>query len=115
MTFVRLLPVLISFLLLAAHFSRADNTPMVAASLIFPLILLVRKPWVAPTVQVVLVLGGLVWIRRAAVLVGQRQASGESWTRLAVILAIVAAFTMASALVFRSTAVKKYYGAPVAR
>ncbi len=115
MTFVRLLPVLISFLLLAAHFSRADNTPMVAASLIFPLILLVRKPWVAPTVQVVLVLGGLIWVRRAAALVGQRQASGESWTRLAVILAVVAAFTMASALVFRSTALRKRYDDPAVR
>ena len=115
MIFVRLMPVLLSFVLLAAHFSRGDNTPLVALSLIFPLILLVRKPWVVPIVQVVLVLGGLEWIRRTMALVGQRQALGDSWTRLAVILAAVAAFTMASALVFRSKALKEYYGNPVAR
>jgi hypothetical protein len=110
MTFVRLIPVLLSFVLLAAHFSRGGNTPLVALSLIFPLILLVRKPWVPTTVQVLLVLGGLEWVRRTVELVGQRQALEESWTRMAAILAAVAVFTMVSALVFMSKALKQRYG-----
>ena len=110
MTLVRLLPVLISFLLLAAHFSRGDNQPLVALSLLFPLLLLVRKPWVVPIVQVVLVVAGLEWLRRTIELAQQRQAEGDSWTRLAVILGVVAVFTMASALVFRSRALKERYG-----
>ena len=110
MIFVRLLPVLLSSLLLAAHFSRGDNTPLVVLSLVFPLILLVRKHWVVPTVQVLLVLGGLEWIRRVVELAGQREALGQPWTRMAVILGAVSAFTMASALVFRSAALKQRYG-----
>ena len=85
MTLVRVLPVLISFLLLAAHFSRGDNQPLMVLSLLFPLLLLVRKPWVVPIVQVTLVVAGLEWLRRTIELVRQRQAAGDSWTRLAVI------------------------------
>ncbi|UCD24812.1 MAG: hypothetical protein JSW51_02530 [Gemmatimonadota bacterium] len=110
MVFMRLLPVLISFVLLAAHFSRGDNQPLMLLSLLFPLLLLVRKPWVVTAVQVALVVGGLEWLRRTLELVQQRQAAGDPWTRLVVILGVVALFTMASALVFRWAALQERYG-----
>jgi len=74
---LRLLPVMLSFVLLAAHFFRAGNTALVLVSLACPLVLLARRSWVPPAVQFALVLGGLEWIRRATELVLQRQAVHE--------------------------------------
>jgi hypothetical protein len=109
MNAVRLIPVLISVLLMAAHFSRADNTALVIVSLAFPLILLVRRPWVARVTQVALLVAGLEWIRTLVVIAARRQAAGEPWVRMAVILGVVAAFTVGSAMVFRSRGLKERY------
>lgn len=110
MNFVRLLPVLLSALLMGAHFSRADNSLAVVLSLAFPVVLLVRRPWVARLTQVLLLLGAIEWIRTTVVIAGRRQASGESWLRMAIILGAVAVFTLASALVFRGTGLRARYG-----
>jgi hypothetical protein len=109
MVLLRLLPATIGFVLLAAHFFRAGNTALVLFSLASPLIFLVRRPWVPPAVQLALVLGGLEWSRRAIELVLQRQAVGEPWFRLGVILGAVAAFTFASALALGSPVLKRRY------
>lgn len=100
LTGVALLPVFVSALLLAAHFSRANMTPLVLLSLGFPALLLIRRRWAARTVQVLLLLGGVEWLRTLWVLAWRRSASGDPWARLVAILAVVAAFTLASALVF---------------
>lgn len=103
MVVLRLIPVLLSMLLLAAHFSRAGSPLLGLIALLFPLILLVRRPWAARTVQVVLVLGGLEWLRAMRGYVSQRMTTGEPWGRLVLILGVVALLTAASALVFRSS------------
>jgi hypothetical protein len=110
MIVVRILPVLLSFLLLAAHFSRAEHLALVLLSLMYPLVLLARRPWAVYAVQLALVLGGLEWVRRTVALVGERQQAGEAWARLAMILGAVAAFTFASVLVFRSVPIQRHYG-----
>ncbi len=109
MQFVRLLPVLVSFLLLAAHFSRNDVAPLTVASLVLPFLLLVRRPWVPRLFQILLVLAGVEWLRTTAVLVARRQAAGESWTRLALVLGAVALFTACSGLVFRNRKLSRRY------
>jgi hypothetical protein len=76
---LRLLPVLLSFLLVAAHFSRADNGPLVVVSLVFPLILLLPRPWVARVTQLLLILAGLEWVRTMVALASMRQEAGEPW------------------------------------
>ncbi len=110
MDFVRLLPVILSALLMAAHFSRADNVALVLLSLAFPLILLWRRPWAARLTQVTLAVASLEWIRTAIVIAGRRQAAGEPWTRMAIILGSVAILTLASALVFRWRGLRARYG-----
>ena len=45
-------------------------------------------------------------------LVQQRLALGQPWQRMALILCAVAAFTAASALVFRSAALRARYSGP---
>ena len=99
---LRLIPVILSAILLAAHFSRAGLPAISLLALGLPFLLLIRKPWTARTVQLALVLGGLEWLRAAWGYVRQRMAIGEPWTRLLAILGVVALLTWASALVFRS-------------
>ena len=109
MNFLRLAPVWLSFLLLGAHFFRGGMVPLAAACAIFPLLLFLRRAWVARLAQVLLVLGGLEWLRTLIALALRRQAVGESWVRLAIILGVVAAFTLASALVFQARALRRRY------
>jgi hypothetical protein len=99
----------LSALLIAAHFSRAGNTGMVAISLALPALLLVRRPWAARGVQAGLVLAAIEWFWTLANLARQRIASGEPWLRLALILGTVALLTAASALVFRSEKLRRRY------
>ena len=99
---LRLIPVIVSAVLLAAHFSRAGSSALSLAALALPFLLLVREPWAARMVQLALILGGLEWLRAAWGYVRQRMEIGEPWGRLVVILGVVALFTWASALVFRS-------------
>ncbi len=111
MTFVRLLPVILSSLLLGAHFFRAGLTIPAVMVALFPIVLLVKRPWVAWSAQIVLVLGGLEWVRTLLVFVAQRREAAQSWTRLAVILGIVALFTIGSGLLFSiSGALRQRYG-----
>jgi hypothetical protein len=110
MNFLRLLPVILSCVLLAAHFSRNGVLLLSLVSLTLPFLLLVRKSWVPRFFQVVLVLGALEWVRRLVALAFERRAAGDEWLRMALILGAVAAFTAASALAFRSAALKDRYG-----
>ncbi|MBC8186131.1 hypothetical protein H8E88_34035 [candidate division KSB1 bacterium] len=109
MNFIRLLPVIFSSIMMAAHFSRAAYGVLTIVCLLLPLILFIKKQWVARAFQVLLVLGGLVWIQSLVQLAKMRSAMGESWLRLAIILGIVALFTALSALVFESKSLKKRY------
>ena len=109
MNLLRLLPVLLSFGLLAAHFSRADLFPLVVISLVIPLLLLVRKAWVARTIQILLLLGAMEWIRSMFGYIEVRKSVGEDWGRLAIILIIVALLTACSGLVFRGKSLKLRY------
>jgi len=109
MNFVRLIPVILSFLLLSAHFYRAGLFPLVILALVFMFFLFIRGKWVARLSQVFLVIGALEWVRTLLGLVEMRQAMSMPWIRLAVILGLVALFTGLSALVFQSRSLKERY------
>jgi hypothetical protein len=111
MTFVRLLPVILSALVLAAHFLRGGHLGLVLISLAALLILLVREAWAARLVQALLLLGSLEWIRTMLHLMGERRSLGEPWMRMAAILGSVVLFTAASALVFQTARMKERYSA----
>lgn len=110
MGLLRLLPVILSCLLLGAHFYRAGQVPLVALCLAAPLLLLLRKPWVPRLFQALLVLGALEWLRSLYVFAAMRIAFEQPWLRLAVILGAVALFTAFSGLVFRSRGLRSRYG-----
>ncbi len=110
MNLIRLLPVIFSCLLMAAHFSRAGENGLVAFSFLALFLLLIRRRWAAITVQFLLIAASVEWIRTAMRIIQIRQAEGESWTRLAIILGAVALSTALSALVFQTKGLKKRYG-----
>lgn len=109
MNFLRLLPAILSLLLLGAHFSRHNLSLLIVVPLVLLGLLFLCEPWVARLVQWVLVLASLEWLRTAVVLALQRQDQGMPWARSAVILGAVCVFSLASALVFRSAGLRARY------
>jgi len=103
------IPVVMSFVLLAAHFLRDGQVLFVACALICPFLLLYKKKWVVRVVQLALVLGAIEWIRTLLVLQAIRVENGMPWTRLVLIIGGVALFTGCSALVFFHTSLKQKY------
>ncbi len=109
MIVLRLLPVIFSFLLLAAHFSRMNILPLVILSVLVPVMLLVKKVWIVRTIQVLLVLGAFEWVRSMFNYIEVRKSIGDDWSRLAIILSLVALFTALSGLVLQMKKLKKVY------
>ena len=98
---LRTVLVVLALVVLAAHFSRAGSAPLAGLILLSPLLLFVRAPWAGWTLRVLLLVGGLEWIRTLVRLAGERRAAGEDWARMAVILGVVAVLTLAAAWVVR--------------
>lgn len=94
---LQVLAVIVSLLLLAAHFLRAGALLPVLVSIGMIGLLLVRRWWAARVIQVVLVLGALEWLRTMLHLAAARARAGEPATRMVVILGTVAAITLLSA------------------
>ena len=109
MNIVRLLPVLICTLLLGAHFYRAGYTGLVIVVAVSPLVLFMRQPFAARIMQVILIAGGVEWVRTTIQFVMMRQSMGMPWIRLAVILGAVSLITFLSALVFRMKTLQERY------
>ena len=109
MNAIRLLPVILSFLLLAAHFYRAGYPVVTVLCAALPCLLFLREAWVPKLFQVLLVLGALEWLRALYGFAAMRIAFAEPWMRLAVILGAVALFTGLSGLVFRSGKLRARY------
>jgi hypothetical protein len=94
---VRAIPTILSAVLLAAHFLRDGQIFVVVLCLLLPLLLIPRKLALLRLLQGLLVIGALEWLRTLWTMVQVRQAMDEPWTHLALILGVVAAFTLATA------------------
>jgi hypothetical protein len=110
MIFVRLLPPAIAALVLAAHFYRAGNLMVAGLAAALVALLFVPRSWAARIVQLGLAAGALEWVLTLIRLVELRQATGQPYGRLAAILGGVAAFTAASALLFRTRQLRGRFG-----
>ena len=111
MNFLRLLPVFISILLLAAHFFRAGQTAIVFVLLALLPLMMIRKYWLPWIIQMVLLLGAVEWVLTLMNVAHIRMEYGMPWMRMAIILGAVALFTAGSGLVFRSNALRERYSA----
>ncbi len=102
-------PVVVSLVILGAHFMRYGNSIGVFGSLVLIALLIVRRPWVARLMQVVLILGALEWVRTLYELAQVRAAHDQPFTRMIVILGVVVAVTFCSALLFQTRTLKGIY------
>ena len=102
-------PVVLSLLVLAAHFLRAGKEMAVAVSLLLIPALFVRRYWTARLVQAALILGALEWLRTLYALAQMRAAQGEPYTRMAVILGVVAAVSLVSAMILETKTMRSIY------
>ena len=103
------IPVVLSFALLGAHFLRDAAWVGVFVCLLLIGMLFVRRPWVLRVTQVALVIGALEWLRTMYELAHIRALHGQPYGRMLVILGVVAAVTLCSALLFQSKTMKKIY------
>jgi len=85
-----LVPAVLSALLLGAHLMRAGWLPLAIAVALSPLLLFVRGGRGVVVLQVALAAAALEWLRALFVLVGVRQAAGQPYLRLSLILGAVA-------------------------
>jgi fluoride ion exporter CrcB/FEX len=110
MSSLPLVPVVLSLLLLGAHFLRAGSALMLAVILLFVVVFFVRRPWAARLVQMALLLGTLEWVRTLVRLMSDRQQAGEPVLRLVLILGAVATLTACSTLAFETRRLRQRYG-----
>jgi len=102
-------PIVLSLIVLGAHFLRDANHLAVAAAVGLIGLLFVTRPVAARIVQVALVLGALEWAWTTYDLVQFRIAMGMPVTRMMVILGVVAIVTAMSAALFQTKALKRIY------
>jgi len=102
MVFFLLLPAILCFLVLGAHFMHIGNLLLVLPCVVLCFLLLIRKRWVLRLSQVVLILTALEWIRTTYADVQDRIAADQPYTRLAIILLSVAAVNLLAAALFQT-------------
>ena len=104
--FIRLLPAILSFLLLAAHFLREANIILLVVSALLPFLLFWRTDTVVKFLQFCLLLTAFEWLLAGYQILEFRLAMGESWVRMVIILLLVALFSLYSAWLLNSKRVK---------
>jgi hypothetical protein len=106
---LRLLPAILSLVVLGAHFLRLGNLVVVALLIACIGLLWVRRPWAAYSVQTILAMGIVVWILTGYGIALIRIQNGEPWIRMAVILGAVAIMALYAILGFRHQRIKAWF------
>jgi hypothetical protein len=104
-----IVPAVLAFLLLAAHFHRAGATLLVPVCVALAVLVCLRRTWAPRVAQAALVLGSLEWIRTLFAFAADRVALGRPWARLAVILGAVVAFTLLAAWLLQTPRARRWY------
>ena len=107
--FVQLLPVILSILILSAHFLRYSAMIEVAVCILLPFVLIYRSKTSVRILQFALVVGAVIWIDTIMNLVSMREQLGHAWTRMAFILSGVVIFTLSSSFVFYTKTLRARY------
>ena len=109
MTFVLLLPTILSFLVLAAHFLRGGSLMLVLACLALCGLLALRRWWVVRVAQVVLILAAVEWVFTAQAIIESRVEEGGNGLRPAIILLAVAAFNLLALALLQTRTLRVRY------
>ncbi len=107
--FVRLIPLIIAFLLLGAHFLRSGHMILTGLSILTPFLLFIKKRWILLMVQCLAYSGAIVWAYTAWSLVQQRIMAGVPWIRMLLILFGVTVLTVYAGYLLNADIVKRRY------
>ena len=107
--FVRIVPLVIACLLLAAHFLRQGSLPLVGVCLLAPFLLFVKKHWALSALQIFMYGSAAIWLYTTIALVQYRMAVGAPWIRMSLILLGVTAFNLLAARLLTSPVLKNRY------
>ena len=106
---MKILLIILCSLLMAAHFRRANIFVLQYISLLIPFILIWKNKLSARVMHLFLIIYGFEWIRTIFHYARIREANGEGWLRLAIILGVVALLNFATVLVFHTKSMKERY------
>lgn len=108
-TFLQLVPVILSLLAIGAHFLRSENYAIVGIAIALIFALFIKHELIAKVVQITLFLSAIEWIRTIYAIASFRMDIGSAWARMALILGFVVVFTFASIFVFKTKILKERY------
>ncbi len=106
---LRLFPVILALIVLAAHFSRHQIAPLTFYFLLFPLLFFIKRDWVKKVTIIILIFGFAEWIRTTYILTSLRIQMHMPFLRMILILGATATLTLVSGLVFKSEKLKKRF------
>ncbi len=106
---IRVVLVSLSFLMLAAHFSRANNTYLMILSLLIPFLLFIKKRSALLLVQALCYIGSIAWLYSMYEYIQQRIAMDVAWDKLAIIISVIALFTAFTGFLLNSAIMKERY------
>ena len=103
-------PIILSLVILGAHFLREGSEVGVVVSIVLIGLLVVRRGWAARLVQLALFAGVVEWLLTIYRLAGIYAVRGEPATRMYIILGSVTGLTLVAALLFQTRTLKGTYG-----
>jgi hypothetical protein len=106
---IRLIPLIVAFLLLGAHFLRSGHMFLAGVTILTPLLLLIKKRWILLFVKWLSYSAAIVWIQTTFSLVQQRRMAGVPWVRMLLILSGVTVLTLYAGYLLNSDIVKRPY------
>ncbi len=109
MTILRLIPSVIAFLLIAAHFFRSGNLELAVLSGTVPLLLLIRRRWILIVVQIAAYAAAAVWMNAILGLVRERMIMHRPYEKAVIILTAVALFTILAGWLLNSPSLRSRY------
>ena len=111
MTALLITPVVLSALVLAAHFLRRGEWLPTLASLALLGLLFVRRTWARRVIQLALLAGAAEWARTLAGFVTERRATAEPWLRMAIILGAVVAVALGGVAALEARSLRARFSA----
>jgi hypothetical protein len=106
---LRITLLVLASVLMAAHFLRSFAILPMLICLAAPFLLLVKKRWSLFTLQALTVVAAVIWLMTLNGIIQERVLEGRSWTASAIILGVVAGYTLLTGWLLNNPVVKEKY------
>ncbi|MBD3223168.1 MAG: hypothetical protein GF313_00450 [Caldithrix sp.] len=107
--FIRLLPVILSALLIAAHLMRYYGLEIALIPIVLLITLFIRHPLIRRGWQILMLISTIIWIDTTVELIHFRLVAQQPYLRLAVIMIAVILFTIFSGVMLENKRIQTFY------